>query len=55
MQTQGFSNPFQRVYPDFESAEDAWNDFTRAKIYPGYGKAPWVVYLGQTTGIFTNV
>jgi hypothetical protein len=55
MQTQGFSDPFQRVYPNFESAESAWNAYIRDKIYPDYGKSPWVVFLGNKPGVFTKV
>ncbi|KAF9782643.1 hypothetical protein BJ322DRAFT_1110520 [Thelephora terrestris] len=55
MQTQGFSDPFQRIYPNFESAESAWNAYIRDKIYPDYGKSPWVVFLGNKPGVFTKV
>ena len=46
LQTQGFSDGFQHVYPDHELAEAAWNACTRDGIYPDYSKSPWVVFLG---------
>ena len=55
MQTQGFSDGFQRVYPDHELAEAAWNAYTRNGIYPDYGKSPWVVFLGQKPGLIERV
>ena len=55
LQTQGFSDGFQRVYPDHELAEAAWNAYTRDGIYPDYGKSPWVVFLGRKPGLIERV
>ena len=46
MQTQGYSDAFQRVFPDRNAARATWKAYVRDKIYPDYGKAPWVVFLG---------
>ena len=54
-QTQGFSNAFQRTYPDYASALAAWNAFTRDGIYPDYGRGPWVVFLGRKPGLIERV
>ena len=51
MQTQGYSDNFQRVYPNHESAEAAWKAFKQEGIFPGYGKSPWVVYIGNKPGV----
>lgn len=55
MQTQCYSDNFQRVYPNYESAEVAWIAFRRAGIFPDYGKAPWVVYIGNKPGVAVKV
>jgi hypothetical protein len=55
MQTTGFSDAFQRCYPDRESARAAWTAFTIHGIYPDYGKGPWVVFLGRKPGVFVRV
>lgn len=55
MQTQGFSDAFQRVYPDRTSAEAAWNLYCADGTYPDYGKSPWVVYNGRRPGVFDKV
>lgn len=54
-QTQGYSDAFQRVFPDRDSAITAWMAYTEEGIYPDYGKGPWVVYLGRKPGIFIKV
>ena len=50
MQTQGFSDAFQRCFPTRDAAELAWSAFNRDGTYPDYGRSPWVVYLGHTGG-----
>ena len=53
--TQGFSDAFQRSFPDRGSATAAWNTFAQDRTYPDYGKGPWVVFLGRKPGVFTKV
>lgn len=55
IQSQGFSGAFQRVYPDHESATEAWEAYQRDGTFPGYGKAPWVVFNGRKVGVFEHV
>ena len=55
MQTQGYSDNFQRVYPNRESAETAWNAFKKDRVFPDYGKSPWVVYIGNKPGVATKM
>ena len=55
MQTQGFSDAFQRTYPDRPSAVAAWNAYSRDGTYPEYGKSPWVVFIGRRPGVFEKV
>ena len=53
--TGGFSDAFQRMYPDRDSAEAAWIAFMRDSTYPDYGKSPWVVYHGRRLGVIEKV
>jgi hypothetical protein len=55
MQTVGFSDGFQKAYPDCKSTEDAWLAFDRDGSYPTYGKAPWVVFLGRKLGVLSRI
>ena len=55
MQTQGYSDNFQRVYPSRESAEAAWRAFQQTGTFPDYGKGPWVVYIGNKPGLAIKV
>jgi len=55
MQTVGQKDGFQRAYPDQASAEAAFNLFKNERIYPDYGKAPWVVFLGGKVGVITKM
>jgi len=55
MQTQGHSDAFQRVFPDFDTAKAAWLAYVEDQVYPDYGKGPWVVFLGRRPGVFTRV
>ena len=55
MQTQGFSDAFQRTYPDRPSAVAAWNTYSRDGTYPEYGKSPWVVFIGRRPSVFEKV
>ena len=45
----------QREFPDRVSAEAAFTRFENEGIYPDYGKAPWVVFLGRKVGPVTNM
>ena len=54
-QTQGFSDGFQKAFPDHGSAEDAWSAFIRDGTYPDYGRAPWVVFIGRNPGVFSRM
>ena len=54
-QTIGQEDGYQRVYPDRASAEAAFNRFENEGIYPDYGKAPWVVFLGRNVGVLTKM
>ena len=51
MQTQGYSDNFQRAYPSRESAEVAWRAFRQNGIFPDYGKGLWVVYIRNKPGV----
>lgn len=55
MQTIGQRDGYQRVYPDRASAEAVFNRFENEGIYPDYGKAPWVVFLGRKVGVITKM
>ena len=55
IQTVGQKDGFQRAYPDRASAEAAFELFENEQIYPDYGKAPWVVFLGRKTGVVTKM
>ena len=55
VQTVGQKDGFQRCYPDRASAEAAFSLFENEKVYPDYGKAPWVVYLGHRIGVITKM
>jgi hypothetical protein len=55
MQTQGYSEGFQKTFPTRDSAAAAWSAYVLDKTYPTYGKGPWVVYLGRKPGVFTKV
>lgn len=55
MQTQGYSDAFQRTYPSYELAEAAWIAYTRDGTYPDYGRGPWVVFHGRKPGVFERV
>ena len=55
MQTQGFSDGFQRVFPDCDSAEEAWSAFIQDGTYPDYSRGPWVVYLGNRLGVISKI
>ena len=55
MQTQGFSDGFQRTFPDRDSAEAAWSAYVRYKAYPDYGIGPWVVFIGRKPGVAIKV
>ena len=55
VQTVGQKDGFQRCYPDRASAETAFRLFEDEKVYPDYGKAPWVVYLGRRIGVITKM
>lgn len=55
LQTQGFTDAFQRIYPDRVSAEAAWVDYYQDGIYPDYGRSPWVIFLGRKCGVFKRV
>lgn len=54
-QTQGFSDAFQRLFPDRDSAEIAWSRFVRDGTYPDYGRGPWIVFLGRKPGVFSKM
>ena len=54
-QTQGFSDGFQKAFPDRDSAEAAWSAFARDGTYPDYGRAPWVVFLGRRPGVYSRM
>ena len=55
MQTVGQGDGYQHVYPDRASAEAAFNRFKNEGVYPDYGKAPWVVFLGRRVGVLTKM
>jgi hypothetical protein len=55
LQTQGFNGSFQRIFPNRTSAEEAWQAYKRDGTFPVYGKAPWVVFLGKSQGVFRTV
>ena len=55
MQTIGHRDGYQRVYADRVSAEAAFHRFESEGIYPDYGKAPWVVFLGRRVGVATKM
>jgi len=55
MQDIGQRDGYQRVYPDRVSAEAAFTRFENEGIYPDYGKAPWVVFLGRKVGPVTKM
>ena len=55
MQTQGFSDGFQRAFPDLDAAQAAWTAYTENEAYPDYGRGPWVVYIGRKPGVCTKV
>ena len=55
MQTQGYSEGFQKTFLTRNSAETAWIAYTQDRTYPDYGKGPWVVFLGRKPGVFTKV
>ena len=54
-QSQSFPDGFQKAFPNREQAMDAWIAFMSDGTYPGYGKRPWVVYVGRRTGVFLRV
>ena len=55
VQTQCFSDGFQRAYANRDAAEAAWQAFMRNGTFPDYGRSPWVVYFGRRPGVFTRV
>ena len=55
IQTQGFSDNFQRTYPDRESANAAWSAYMRDGSFPDYGRPPWVIFIGRWVGVTTRV
>jgi len=55
MQTIGQRDGYQHVYPNQASAEAAFARFENEGIYPDYGKAPWVVFLGRQAGVVTKM
>ena len=55
LETVGTKDGFQRAYPDRGSAEAAFELFKSEQVYPDYGKAPWVVFLGRRTGVVTKM
>lgn len=55
IQTIGQKDGFQRFYPDHASAKDAFDLFRDEGIYPDYGRAPWVVFLGCRIGVITKM
>ena len=56
VQAHGFDGTsFHRVYPDLASATEAWEAYNRDGTFPGYGKAPWVVFLGKNQGVIFRV
>jgi hypothetical protein len=55
LESQCFSDGFQRAYPNPEAAEAVWLAFMRDGTFPDYGRSPWVVYFGRRPGVFTRV
>ena len=55
LNSQCFSDGFQRAFPNYDAAVAAWGAFMRDGTFPDYGRSPWVVYLGRRPGVFTRV
>lgn len=54
-QTEGFPDAVSFSYTNVTHAGHDLDQFLAHGALPPYGSGPWVVYVGRSTGVFTEL